>query len=114
MVKASQQASPRPKQSRKIKIKPAATGRLGKASRAPRMAPEARREAILKAALSVFAAHGFEAARLEDVAARAGVAKGTLYLYFRDKEALFEALVRSAVSPLLEHMDRIATAPDIQ
>ena len=52
----------------------------------------------------MFAEHGYEAARLDDVAARAGVAKGTLYLYFKDKEALFEALVRSAVSPMLEHM----------
>jgi AcrR family transcriptional regulator len=67
----------------------------------------------LKAALKVFAAHGFEAARLDDVAARAGVAKGTLYLYFRDKEALFEALVRNAVSPLLDQMSRVAAAPDV-
>jgi AcrR family transcriptional regulator len=89
------------------------TARLAKPPRARRIAPEARRQAILKAALSVFAAHGFEAARLEDVAARAGVAKGTLYLYFRDKEALFEALVRNAVSPLLEHMGKVAAAPDI-
>jgi AcrR family transcriptional regulator len=82
-------------------------------TRARKIAPEARRQAILKAALSVFAAHGFEAARLDDVAARAGVAKGTLYLYFRDKGALFEALVRNAVSPLLEHMRQVAAAPDI-
>ena len=45
---------------------------------------------------SLFAEHGFEAARLDDVAARAGIAKGTLYLYFQDKEALFEELMRSA------------------
>jgi len=74
---------------------------------------EARRQAILAAALKVFASHGFAAARLDDVAARAGVAKGTLYLYFRNKEALFEALVRHAVSPLLQHMSTVATAPDI-
>src|SRR5262245_13786089 len=66
---------------------------------ARRPTAEARRGAILAAALTVFASHGFAAARLDDVAARAGVAKGTLYLYFRDKEALFEALVRSAVAP---------------
>jgi AcrR family transcriptional regulator len=60
---------------------------------------EARRQAILDAALTVFAAQGYEAARLDDVAARAGVAKGTLYLYFKDKEeALFEELVRGAVT----------------
>jgi len=106
---APQLAAPKP-----ATAKPAAGGRLGKSPRAPRIAPEARREAILQAALTVFAAHGFEAARLEDVATRAGVAKGTLYLYFRDKEALFEALVRSAVSPLLQHMSQVAAAPDIQ
>jgi AcrR family transcriptional regulator len=82
--------------------------------RSPRRSTaEARRQSILAAALTVFATHGFAAARLDDVAARAGVAKGTLYLYFRDKEALFEALVRSAVSPLLQHMSKLATSPEI-
>jgi len=117
VTKASQQTFPRQKQPRKVKTKPAAAtapAGLGKPTRARKVAPEARRQAILKAALTVFAAHGFEAARLEDVAARAGVAKGTLYLYFRDKEALFEALVRNAVSPLLEYMSQVAAAPDIQ
>lgn len=75
---------------------------------------EARRAAILDAALTVFAAHGFEAARLDDVAAEAGVAKGTLYLYFKDKEALFEAMVRSAVSPVMDNMGAAATMPGIK
>src|SRR5947209_19095661 len=48
----------------------------------------ARRETILDAALTEFAARGFAAARLDDIAHRAGVAKGTLYLSFRDKETL--------------------------
>ena len=73
-----------------------------KPPRARKVEPETRRQAILDAALAVFAERGFEAARLDDVAARAGVAKGTLYLYFRDKEALFEELVRGAVSPIIE------------
>ena len=73
-----------------------------KRTRAPKVDAETRRQAILDAALSVFAEHGFEAARLDEVAARAGVAKGTLYLYFRHKEALFEELVRSAVAPVIE------------
>jgi AcrR family transcriptional regulator len=60
-----------------------------------------RRQAILAAALEEFAASGFAAARLDDVARRAGVAKGTIYLYFRDKEALFQELVRSMLSPLV-------------
>jgi AcrR family transcriptional regulator len=68
---------------------------------------------MLDAALAVFAERGFEAARLDDVAARAGVAKGTLYLYVRDKEALFEELVRSAVSPLLATIERAAQTPDV-
>jgi AcrR family transcriptional regulator len=56
-----------------------------------------RQEEILTAAFEVFAAHGFEAARIDDVAQLAGIAKGTIYLYFRDKEQLFRAVVRSLV-----------------
>src|SRR5437763_9767579 len=63
--------------------------------------PEARRATILAAALEEFTARGYEGARLDDVAKRAGVAKGTIYLYFADKEALFQELVRSMVSPVL-------------
>ncbi|KAB2910399.1 MAG: TetR/AcrR family transcriptional regulator [Hyphomicrobiaceae bacterium] len=73
----------------------------------------ARRKAILEAALAVFAEKGYEAARLDDVAAKAGVAKGTLYLYFRDKEALFESLIRSTVSPVIDSLARLAGAPDL-
>jgi AcrR family transcriptional regulator len=96
-----------------MRTAPKAATAAAKLPRGRRVAQEARRQAILKAALSEFAQHGFEAARLDDVAARAGVAKGTLYLYFRDKEALFEALVRDAVSPLLEQMSRMAAVPDM-
>jgi AcrR family transcriptional regulator len=60
-----------------------------------------RRDAILAAALEEFAASGFAATRLDDVARRAGVAKGTIYLYFRDKESLFQELVRSMLSPVI-------------
>ncbi len=94
--------------------KPRAARRpAAKASRARRIEPAARRQAILKAALAVFAEHGFEAARLDDVAARAGVAKGTLYLYFEHKEALFEALVRTSVSPVMEQFGKLAAASDL-
>ncbi|HZT48381.1 MAG TPA: TetR/AcrR family transcriptional regulator [Hyphomicrobiaceae bacterium] len=89
------------------------TGTRHKPGPSRKVPAEARRQAILAAALSVFAERGFEAARLDDVAARAGVAKGTLYLYFRDKEALFEALVQNAVSPLLAEMSRLAGAPEV-
>jgi AcrR family transcriptional regulator len=81
--------------------------------RARKTEPAVRRDAILDAALTVFAERGFEAARLDDVAARAGVAKGTLYLYFKDKEALFEEVVRSAASPIVERLSALAAAPDM-
>jgi AcrR family transcriptional regulator len=67
----------------------------------------------LEAALTIFAERGFEAARLDDVAAKAGVAKGTLYLYFKDKEALFEEVVRGAISPVMERLSVLAAAPDM-
>ena len=70
-------------------------------------APEARRAAILDAALEEFTARGYEAARLDDVAKRAGVAKGTIYLYFADKEALFQDLVRSMVHPVLGTLEHL-------
>jgi AcrR family transcriptional regulator len=64
-----------------------------------------RREAILSAALAEFSARGFAATRLDDVARRAGVAKGTIYLYFRDKETLFQELVRSELSPIVAALE---------
>jgi AcrR family transcriptional regulator len=67
-----------------------------------------RRAAILSAALEEFAARGFAATRLDDVARRADVAKGTIYLSFRDKESLFQELVRTMLSPLV---GAIAGAP---
>ena len=56
-----------------------------------------RQEEILAAALEEFGANGYAATRLEDVAKRAGIAKGTIYLYFRDKERLFGAVVRTLI-----------------
>ena len=69
-----------------------------------------RREAILAAALDEFSAQGFAAARLDDVAKRAGVAKGTIYLYFRDKEALFQELVRSLLTPVVGSVEALRDA----
>src|SRR4051794_4094634 len=65
----------------------------------------ARREAILSAALDEFSARGFAATRLDDIARRAGVAKGTIYLYFRDKESLFQELVRAMPSPIVGRLE---------
>src|SRR5258705_7578150 len=67
-----------------------------------------RREAIIDAALDEFVARGFAATRLDDVAKRAGVAKGTIYLHFKDKEALFQELIRTALVPLIS---RLAAPP---
>src|SRR3974390_3950233 len=76
------------------------------------LASGGRRQAILRAGLGVFAARGFAAARLEDVAEKAGVAKGTIYLFFRDKEDLFEQIVLGAVTPVVPLVGAVAADPD--
>lgn len=73
---------------------------------------EARPEEITAAALELFVERGFAATRLEDVAARAGVSKGTVYLYFANKEELFKAVVREGlVSPIAEMKEFVAQFP---
>lgn len=57
---------------------------------------------IIAAALAVFAEKGFAAARLDEIAARAGVSKGALYLYFETKEELFRAVVEQAIAPNIQ------------
>ncbi|MDO8771960.1 MAG: TetR/AcrR family transcriptional regulator [Burkholderiaceae bacterium] len=59
---------------------------------------EARPGELLDAALDLFVAKGFAATRAEEVAAKAGVSKGTLFLYFKSKEDLFEAVVRENIT----------------
>jgi len=73
---------------------------------------EARRQAIVTAALEEFCARGFAATRLDDVAARAKVAKGTIYLHFDDKEALFREIVGTMLVPLVAVLEE-APPPDI-
>lgn len=68
---------------------------------------QARPRELLDAALAVFIEKGFAAARPEEIALRAGVSKGTLYLYFRSKEAMLAALVEQRFS------SRIAPPADI-
>lgn len=99
MPMRSQKKPPEPGESR---VRPAKTP----GAREVRSA--ARRQAILAAALEEFSAAGFAAARLDDVAKRAGVAKGTIYLYFADKETLFQELARSMLSPLVGHVEKLA------
>jgi len=67
---------------------------------------EARPADILSAALDAFVENGFTAARLEDIAERAGVSKGTLYLYFESKEALFKAVIRETIVPVVERAEQ--------
>lgn len=66
---------------------------------------DARPQELLAAALDLFVERGFAATRLEDVAKRAGVSKGTLYLYFENKESLFKSVVRTNMLPLLEEAE---------
>jgi AcrR family transcriptional regulator len=70
---------------------------------------EARPAELLDAALDVFFERGFAAARLEDIAARAGVSKGTIYLYFDSKDDVFEALVRAIPLPNVEQLRALAS-----
>jgi len=72
------------------------------ASRAERAAE--RRGAIIEAAMDEFIARGFAATRLDDIARRAGVAKGTIYLHFKDKESMFEELIRTAIVPMINRL----------
>ncbi|HSC60726.1 MAG TPA: TetR/AcrR family transcriptional regulator [Rhizomicrobium sp.] len=64
----------------------------------------ARPQEILDAALACFAEKGFAAARMDDIAERAGVTKGTIYLYFENKDAVFKALVRESIGAQIAHV----------
>ncbi|OYX05241.1 MAG: TetR family transcriptional regulator [Caulobacter vibrioides] len=75
---------------------------------------DARPGEIVQAALEVFAEKGFAAAKLDEIAKRAGISKGALYLYFETKEDIFRAVVREAVVPnidVVEGMLAHATLP---
>src|SRR4051794_33059251 len=71
-----------------------------------RRLPEERPRQILSAALEVFGERGLAAARLEDIAKRAGLSKGTIYLYFPNKEALFQEVIRQTVVSQIESGER--------
>jgi AcrR family transcriptional regulator len=71
---------------------------------------EDRPREICAAALEVFAEKGFAAAKLDEIARRAGVSKGTLYLYFKDKEDLFRAVVRDTVAPNIDAVRAAVTS----
>ena len=67
---------------------------------------EDRPQEITEAAFAAFADNGYAATKVEDVARRAGVSKGLLYLYFKTKEELFKAVVRSVVIPRVDSLQR--------
>jgi AcrR family transcriptional regulator len=71
-----------------------------------RRLPEERPHQIIDAAIEVFGERGLSGARLEDIAKRAGVSKGTIYLYFPNKEALFKEMVRLTIIARLEYEER--------
>jgi len=82
------------------------------APRPRRASPEVRQAAILDAALAEFARHGFADARVEDIARGAAVSKGTVYLYYPTKQALFEALVRRDIAPRVAMASQFLGAHD--
>ena len=63
---------------------------------------------LVRAALDTFVEKGFAATRLDDVSARAGVSKGTIYLYFDSKEALFKAVVKAGMAPAMATIEVLA------
>ena len=74
---------------------------------------DGRPEEIVGAAFEEFAAKGYAGTRLEDVAARAKVSKGLPYLYFKTKEELFKAVVRSVISPVFDEIGKRMLATDL-
>ena len=77
------------------------TAAVGSAASLRRRRKDERPSELTAAALDLFVERGFAATRLDDVAARASVSEGTLYLYFESKEALFKAVIEEAIVPLL-------------
>ena len=78
-------------------VAPAATSRRDQQKNAKRLA-------LIDAALAVFSRVGFAAAKIDDVAEEAGVSKGTVYLYFESKEKLFEGMVKAKMVPMLDNV----------
>lgn len=80
-----------------------------KPEKAPRFRrrKDARPEELIRAAVALFGEQGFAATNLKDVAKRAGVSKGTVYLYFKSKEDLLRAAVRTSVVPIVDAADEL-------
>jgi AcrR family transcriptional regulator len=78
---------------------------------ARRRRKEARPGELVAAALACFAERGFAATKLDDIAAKAGVSKGTVYLYFPSKEELFKAVVRESLLPNIAQAETMIENP---
>ena len=74
---------------------------------------EDRPQEITEAAFAAFAEKGFTATRVEEVARRAGVSKGLLYLYFKTKEELFKAVIRNVVTPRIDELTRTLDSSEL-
>ena len=103
VTKNTRKPAPKPANRRAGEKAPAAPAAPKPASNRTERAAE-RRGAIIEAAMDEFIARGFAATRLDDVAKRAGVAKGTIYLHFKDKESMFEELIRTAIVPMINRL----------
>jgi AcrR family transcriptional regulator len=87
--------------------------RAQKAKPSWRRRAQARPDEILDAALDEFIAKGFDSARIEDIAARAGLSKGAIYLYFTGKEALLRALIEREIAPIVARLAALADTETI-
>ena len=74
---------------------------------------DARPGEVIEAALACFAERGFAATKLDDIAAKAGVSKGTVYLYFPSKEELFKAVIRETILPNLVQAEALIDSTDV-
>jgi AcrR family transcriptional regulator len=101
-ARKTRKTAPKPANRRAGDTASAALAAKPASNRAERAAE--RRGAIIEAAMDEFIARGFAATRLDDVAKRAGVAKGTIYLHFKDKESMFEELIRTAIVPMINRL----------
>ncbi|KRR25059.1 transcriptional regulator [Bradyrhizobium lablabi] len=101
-AKTARKPAPKPTNRRAGARASASSKPLPPSNRAERAAE--RRGAIIEAAMDEFIARGFAATRLDDIAKRAGVAKGTIYLHFKDKESMFEELIRTAIVPMITRL----------
>jgi len=79
--------------------------------RARTVSVEERRSTIIKAALKIFDRHGFDAAKVSDIAAEAKIAKGTVYIYFKSKDELLEGVIHAVMGPSIKMISDAVAQP---